>query len=277
MYGPVCSPVRILYPCVRGVWDPNTQTEPRRRHDPIFSPRVDHIAHWSRPERQRCSWGACRESEDGRAAAQPPYACTDPYGESPMATLLLRSSRSSKVPQAASSLAMPPEQPAVRQNKQRKTGSYTALLVVTSWPPCPRRHSVEPPLPAPSAAMLSAHYAEHDSESRQPDTGAWSAAPSGLRSAPWNHCRWVPLQMGAAGARESQEVREGFDGWRRPHPEQPFGGPDGCRTRQHGGSGLKRSRPRDRRDMMLRRLFGGSLAWVAQGSAGGVGATSKTK
>jgi hypothetical protein len=44
-----------------------------------------------------------------------------------MATLLLRSSRSSKVPQAASSLAMPPEQPAVRQNKQRKTGSYTAL------------------------------------------------------------------------------------------------------------------------------------------------------
>ena len=26
------------------------------------------------------------------------------------------------------------------------------------------------------------------------------------------------------------------------HPEQPFGGPDGwagCRTRQHGGSGLK--------------------------------------
>ena len=47
-----------------------------------------------------------------------------------------------------------------RQNsQQRKTGSYTALPVVTSWPPCPRRHSVEPPLTAPSAAMLSAHYA----------------------------------------------------------------------------------------------------------------------
>jgi hypothetical protein len=35
---------------------------------PFSSPRVDHIAHLSRPERQRCSWGACRES-DGRAAA----------------------------------------------------------------------------------------------------------------------------------------------------------------------------------------------------------------
>eukprot|EP00964_Phaeocystis_antarctica_P013068 scaffold7159_cov61-Phaeocystis_antarctica.AAC.2 len=32
------------------------------------------------------------------------------------------------------------------------------------------------------------------------------------------------------------EVR---DGWRRVHPEQPLGGPDGCRTRQHRGGGLK--------------------------------------
>ena len=128
---------------------------PRRRHDPIFSPRVDHIAHLSRPERQRCSWGASRES-DGRAAAQPPYACT----------------RTEKVPWRRCScvhLAAPrcPRRPPAwpghrsrRQNsQQRKTGSYTALPVVTSWPPCPRRHSVEPPLTAPSAAMLSAHYA----------------------------------------------------------------------------------------------------------------------
>ena len=34
-----------------------------------------------------------------------------------------------------------------RQNtQQRKTGTYTALPVATRWPPCPRRHSVEPPL-----------------------------------------------------------------------------------------------------------------------------------
>ena len=29
------------------------------------------------------------------------------------------------------------------------------------------------------------------------------------------------------------------DGWRRPHPKQPLGGPDGPRTRRHGSSGLK--------------------------------------
>ena len=56
--------------------------------------------------------------------------------------------------------------------------------------------------------------------------------------------------------RESQEVREGRDGWRRPHPEQPLGGTDGCRTRQHGGSGLKSTTGAGQ---------GGSLAWVAQG------------
>ena len=29
------------------------------------------------------------------------------------------------------------------------------------------------------------------------------------------------------------------DGWRRAHLKQPLDGPDGCRTRQHGSSGLK--------------------------------------
>ena len=29
------------------------------------------------------------------------------------------------------------------------------------------------------------------------------------------------------------------DGWRRAHLQQPLDGPDGCRTRQHGSSGLK--------------------------------------
>ena len=85
---------------------------PRRRHCPILSPRVDHLAHLSRPERQRCSWGACRES-DGRAAAQPPYAHAPVRRKSHGDAVLLRSYRSSKVPhQAASSLARPPEPPA---------------------------------------------------------------------------------------------------------------------------------------------------------------------
>ena len=134
---------------------------PRPDNGHLLAPRVDHIAHLSRPERQRCSWGACRQS-DGRAAAQPPYART----------------RTEKVPWRRCScvhLAAPrcPRRPPAwpghrsrRQNsQQRKTGSYTALPVVTSWPPCPRRHSVEPPLTAPSAAMLSAHYLPHDPES----------------------------------------------------------------------------------------------------------------
>ena len=97
-------------------------------------------------------------------------------------------------------------------------------------------HSVEPPLTPPSAAMLSAHYFTRNMILSQP--GAWSVEPSGLRSAPWNSCTEsprVPSCRWCSG--EPGEVREGFDGWRRPHPEQPFGGPDGCRTRQHGGSG----------------------------------------
>ena len=73
-----------------------------------------------------------------------------PYGEryhSPMATLAglllrVRSSRSSKVPQAASSLAVPPEPPAEQEYKQsserRDRLVHTALpVVLTSWPPCP--------------------------------------------------------------------------------------------------------------------------------------------
>ena len=134
---------------------------PRPENGHLLAPRVDQLAHLSGTERQGCSWGASRDS-GGRAAAQPPCACT----------------RTQKVPWRPCScvqLAAPrcPRRPPAwpchlsrRQNKQqRKTGSYTALPVVTSWPPCPRRHSVEPPLTAPSAAMLSAHYLPHDFES----------------------------------------------------------------------------------------------------------------
>ena len=54
--------------------------------------------------------------------------------------------------------------------------------------------------------------------------------------APWNHCAlWLatPRVQHASccwcsgRGVKSQEVMEGCDGWRRPHPEQPFGGTDG--------------------------------------------------
>ena len=51
--------------------------------------------------------------------------------------------------------------------------------------------------------------------------------PSSLLSAPWNSSsslpRVMPLVQWTSGAPESQEVMEGCDGWRRPHPEQPLG------------------------------------------------------
>jgi hypothetical protein len=63
----------------------------------------DPTAHLSRPERQRMMllWGACTGSLMAEKT-QPPCACTRPHGEGPVATLLRRSVRSSKVPQAAS-------------------------------------------------------------------------------------------------------------------------------------------------------------------------------
>ena len=48
---------------------------PRPHNGQLLPPRVDRLTQLSGTERQGCSWGACRES-DGRAAAQPPCACT---------------------------------------------------------------------------------------------------------------------------------------------------------------------------------------------------------
>ena len=48
---------------------------PRPHNGQLLPPRVDRLTKVSGTERQGCSWGACRES-DGRAAAQPPCACT---------------------------------------------------------------------------------------------------------------------------------------------------------------------------------------------------------
>ena len=80
-----------------------------------------------------------------------------------MATLLRRSSRSSKVPQAASSLAGLPEPPAEQAAaKDRHVhGSAGRHQVAT----LPSSSSVEPPFETLSTAILSAHDAKHDSQS----------------------------------------------------------------------------------------------------------------
>jgi hypothetical protein len=79
------------------------------------------------------------------------------------ATLLLRSTRSSKMPQAASSLAMPPEPPAehAAAKDQHVHGSAGRHQVATM----PSSSSMEAPFPTSSAAMLSAHQEQHDSDS----------------------------------------------------------------------------------------------------------------
>jgi len=114
----------------------------RRRHGPFFSPRVDHTAHLSGPERQRCSWGACRES-DGLTAAQPPCARTRtekvPWRR--CSGVQFVAPKCPRRPPASGQVTRP--EPPAELAQQRKTGSYTTLPAVTSWPPCPRRHSVE--------------------------------------------------------------------------------------------------------------------------------------
>ena len=80
--------------------------------------------------------------------------------EGPMATLLLRSSRSSKVPQAASSLAMPPEPPAEQAAAKDRLvhGSAGRHQVAT----LPSSSAMKAPFATSSAAMLSAHAGKHD-------------------------------------------------------------------------------------------------------------------
>ena len=119
-----------------------------------------------------------------------------PHAEGPMATLLLRSTRSSKVPQAASSLAMPPEPPAehAAAKDQHVHGSAGGHQVATM----PSSSSMEAPFPTSSAAMLSAHQAKHDSEStRCMESSAKRLAPRSMRPHQWSP-RIMPLVLGEA-------------------------------------------------------------------------------
>ena len=83
--------------------------------------------------------------------------------EGRMATLLPRSNRSSKVPQAVVSPSVPPYPPADQAAaKDRLVHGPTGRQQVATLP---SSSAAEPPFEAPSVAMLSAHHVEHDSES----------------------------------------------------------------------------------------------------------------
>ena len=100
---------------------------------------------------------------------------------------------------------------------------------------------------AASAAMLSAHLIRVTWFSMilsQP--GAWSAEPR-LKRLTFRSMRILlmprvmPLVSLWCSGEPGGHGQERCDEWRRPHPEQPFGGPemDEAPVRQHGGSGLK--------------------------------------
>ena len=85
-----------------------------------------------------------------------------PHAEGRMATLLPRSNRSSKVPQAVFSPSVPPYPPADQAAaKDRLVHGPTGRQQVATLP----SSAVEPPFEALSAAMLSAHLATHDYQS----------------------------------------------------------------------------------------------------------------
>ena len=80
-----------------------------------------------------------------------------------MATLLPRSNRSSKVPQAVVNPSVPPYPPADQAAaKGRLVHGPTGRQQVATLPSA---SAVEPPFEAPIAAMLSAHLATHDYKS----------------------------------------------------------------------------------------------------------------
>ena len=160
---------------------------PRPPNGHLWAPRVDQVAYLSGMKRQGCSWGACRESE-GRAAAQPPGACAR--------TQKVAWRRCCRVQIAAP--RCPRRSPARlghrfrRPNKQqRKTGSYTALPVASSWPPH-RRRQLRSHLSRHRARPCCRHI-KSDMILSQP--GAWSAEPSGLIPGPCNHRRSSPRLM----------------------------------------------------------------------------------
>ena len=153
---------------------------PRPYNGQLLPPRVDRLTQLSGTERQGCSWGACRES-DGRAAAQPPCACTRTQ------KVAWRRCCRAQLGAARSPWRSParPGHRSRRPNKQqRKIDSYTALPVASSWPPSRQRHLW---------SHLSRHRARPPrrhmlSNMNLSQPGAWSAEPNGQFSGPCSHC-----------------------------------------------------------------------------------------
>ena len=69
--------------------------------------------------------------------------------------------------------------------------------------------------------------------------GAWSAEPRRLNLGPSGRRVRVSRLMAPVLARTESQLMEVPDEVAPFHPKQPLGGPDGCRTRQHGRRGLK--------------------------------------
>ena len=157
-----------------------------------------------------------------------------PHAEGRLATLLPRSNRSSKVPQAVSSPSGPPVPPAEQAAAKDRLVHGPAGRQQLATPPS--SSAAEPPFEAPSAAMLSAHHAEHDYQS----TTCMEAEPSGLLSAPWDHAPSSPRIMPPVLGRVRRSWKcARCEVWRQAHLKQPLGSRDGSRTRQRGVSGLK--------------------------------------
>ena len=167
---------------------------PRPDNGHLLAPRVDQLAHLSGTERQGCSWGASRDS-GGRAAAQPPCACTrtQKVPWRPCSCVQLAAPRCPRRPPA-----WPCHQSRRQNTQQRKTSTYTALPVATRWPPCRRRHPWRHLFRR--RARPCCRHMEADMILTQP--GAWSARPSGLLPGPCarnvTSPRLMPLVLGEA-------------------------------------------------------------------------------
>ena len=160
---------------------------PRPENGHLLAPRVDQLAHLSGTERQGCSWGASRDS-GGRAAAQPPCACTrtQKVPWRPCSCVQLAAPRCPRRPPA-----WPCHQSRRQNTQQRKIGTYTALPVATRWSPLLLRLSWRH-LSRRRARPCCRHITR-DMILRQP--GAWSAEPSALLPGPWNHRSSSPRIM----------------------------------------------------------------------------------
>jgi hypothetical protein len=157
---------------------------PRPHNGHLLAPSVDQLAHLSGTELQGCSWGASRDS-GGRAAAQPPCART----RSKKVAWRRRSGVQLAAPRCPRRPPAWPCHPSRRQKKQqRKSGSYSALPVATTWPPCRRRHPWRHLFGR--RAQPCCRHMKNNMILNQP--GAWSAEPSGLLPGPWNHRSIVP-------------------------------------------------------------------------------------